>query len=703
MDVFDLVAKISIDDTEYERGLNNASSKNEGLSASTIAMGNLMAQAFTTVINKVVEYGQKVVEVGAEQEQALAKVGTIMNTDIANGGMALESMSAGIKNLSGEMGISVTELSDSVYNVISATGDTQNALSLAEKASKLATAGFTDTGSAVGVLTTAMNAYHLSAEEAEHISDSLIQVQNLGVTTVGELSSSMGKAIASASAYGVNLENLESAYISITKAGINTAEGTTYISSMLKELGDSGSSVSGILQEQTGKSFDQLLAEGKSLGDALNILNESVDGDATALMNLWSSAEAGKASSAIIGQGIEQFNSNLQSLQETTGTTQTAYETMADTFTHKTEVMKTKMENFGADIFDNISGGLTGGLDIVMSIMDDFSYQMENSGATTGTEYVLAFIENLFYEIQDNASYIVSQGAEVVKSFLQGLTDKLPDIVTEGILIIEELVASIGRTLPELIPVALDAINTLVESLIDNIDLIINAGIELLLGLVDGIVEALPKLLDEAPVIITKMVEAIVRNLPKIIEAGLHLILSLAEGLIKAIPRLVTQIPTIIKAIVQGVKNGVSSIKESGKYLIEGLWEGIKDRWERLKESVLGLGKNLVKSVNNIFGIHSPSTVFKQIGSYMVAGLEEGTDGMFSDKGLHATVSADVKGETGTEEVKSNGFAIDYEQLGASVANALAGFSINMDGKTVAQLLAGNINYQLGVLNARRV
>lgn len=699
MDVFDLVAKISIDDAEYERGLNNASSKNGGLSASTIAMGNLMAEAFTKVISKVTEYGQKIVEVGAEQETALAKVNTIMDTSVMN----TEEMSAGIKNLSSDMGIAVTELSDSVYNVISATGDTENALSLAEKASKLATAGFTDTGSAVGVLTTAMNAYHLEAEQAEHISDSLIQVQNLGVTTVGELASSMGKAIASASAYGVDLENLESAYISITKAGISTAEGTTYISSMLKELGDSGSDVSGILQEKTGKSFDQLLAEGKTLGDALQILNDSVNGDATALMNLWSSAEAGKASSAIIGQGISQFNDNLKSLQETTGTTQSAYETMADTFQHKTDVLKTTFENFGADIFNNISGGLGGGLDMLMGVMGDFQGQMQNSGATTGTEYVIALIDNLLFELEDNASMFVSEGAQVVKNFLTGLTKKMPEIVRNGFLIIEELVGSIGNTLPELIPVAIDTIITLVESMIDNIDLIIDAGIELLLGLIDGLVEALPKLIEEAPVIITKLVEAITRNLPKIIEAGIHLILSLTEGLIKAMPQMLLQMPILISSIVKGIKNGISQMKDSGFYLIQGLWEGIKERWDRMVSSVKDLGKNLVSTVKGIFGIHSPSRVFENIGEMMVAGLENGSDGLFSDKGLHATVSADVKGKYDTEDIKANGFSIDYDQLGASVANALAGFSINMDGRTVAQLLAGDMNYQLGVLNARRV
>jgi len=64
-----------------------------------------------------------------------------------------------------------------------------------------------------------MNAYNISADELTGISDSLIQTQNLGVLTINSLASSMGKAIATASAYSIDIYNLESGYISVTKLG----------------------------------------------------------------------------------------------------------------------------------------------------------------------------------------------------------------------------------------------------------------------------------------------------------------------------------------------------------------------------------------------------------------------------------------------------------------------------------------------------
>lgn len=309
-------------------------------------------------------------KIGTEFESSFAQVETIMDTSQ----MSVEDMRSSIQNLSSEMGVSASELSGAVYNAISATGDTANAVSLVGDATRLATAGFTDAESALSVLTTTINAYGMSAADAESISDSLIQTQNLGVTTIDQLASAMGKAISTASAYNVNLGNLESAYVSLTKAGISTEESTTYISSMLNELGDTGSEVGKILKKETGKSFGTLMKEGKSLGDVIELLSDHVDGSAEALMNLWGSAEAGKAANAIVSQGLDTFNDNLEKLQNSAGTTEKAYSTMADTLEHKTQMVKTEAQNLAISIYEQIKPALSDIADAALEFIQNFDF-----------------------------------------------------------------------------------------------------------------------------------------------------------------------------------------------------------------------------------------------------------------------------------------------------------------------------------------
>jgi TP901 family phage tail tape measure protein len=324
---------------------------------STQAIGDLesmLASAgIVAALKGIMDAFSDCAEVAETYESSIAQLQTI------SGSSQINTLSDDILELSNSTGIAASDLAEVAYNAISAGTAVEDAVSMAESASKLATAGFTDTSSALSVLTTAINAYGDKAGTADEISDSLITVQNLGVTTVADLSSNMGKAIATASAYNVSLGNLESAYISTTKAGINTAESTTYLSSMMKELGDSGTDVSGILQDKTGESFGQLMDDGYSLADVLDILYDSVDGDSEALMNLWSSAEAGKAANAILSQGLEEFNDNLNAVENSAGATAAAYNTMADTTEYAHERMTNATENFKQAVGDSLNPALT--------------------------------------------------------------------------------------------------------------------------------------------------------------------------------------------------------------------------------------------------------------------------------------------------------------------------------------------------------
>ena len=207
----------------------------------------------------------------------------------------MDSLRSQILELSSQTGISANEIADNVYNAISAGQKTGDAVNFVTNSTKLAKAGFADAGAALDVLTTILNAYGMEASEVTNVSDMLIQTQNLGKTTVAELSSSMGKVIPTANAYHVQLDQLCTGYAKMTANGVATAESTTYMNSMLNELGKSGTTVSDILKEKTGKSFAELMENGASLADVLEILKDSADEQNLSFGDLWSSAEAGKA------------------------------------------------------------------------------------------------------------------------------------------------------------------------------------------------------------------------------------------------------------------------------------------------------------------------------------------------------------------------------------------------------------------------
>ncbi len=201
-------------------------------------------------------------------EDAMAKVNTIADTTE----VPLSELEKAIIGLSNQTGISSAEIANNVYDAISSGQKTGDAVNFVSNSTKLARAGFAEAGNALDVLTTIMNAYGLEASEVTRVSDVLIKTQDLGKTTVGELSSSMGKIIPTAKANGVALEQVGAGYAIMTSNGVATAESTTYMNSMLNELGKSGTKVSDTLKEKTGKSFLELMQGGASLSDVLQII-----------------------------------------------------------------------------------------------------------------------------------------------------------------------------------------------------------------------------------------------------------------------------------------------------------------------------------------------------------------------------------------------------------------------------------------------
>lgn len=290
-------------------------------------------------------------EAAAEFEVATMKISTIADTTQ----VSLSTISDDIMALSMATGQGVNELSEATYSALSASVETASAVEFTATATKLATGGFTSSATAVDVLTTALNAYGLEASHAENISDMLITTQNLGKTTVDELAASVGKVIPLASAYGVEMDNLSAAYAELTKGGIATAEAGTYLKSMLNELGDSGSTVSSVLMEETGSSFAELTDMGYSLGDVMDVLGTSVGGSAGAFNELWSSSEAGIGALSLYNAGAEQFNTTLDAMQTSAGATAAAYETMTDTTAHAQEELSNAAANLQISIGQQIN------------------------------------------------------------------------------------------------------------------------------------------------------------------------------------------------------------------------------------------------------------------------------------------------------------------------------------------------------------
>lgn len=314
----------------------------------------LAAAGIAKTVKEIADALLECAEAAAGFETSMAKVSTLADTTA----VPLDSLKAQFLELSSETGVAVGALAEAAYQAMSAGVDTADVVDFVATATKTSAAGFTEASTAVNVLTTAINAYKLEGTEAERVASMLMKTQDEGKTSVGELAQNMGRVIPVASAYKVNLENITTAYAILTKDSANTAISTTNLAAMLDELGKKGSNVAGILEEQTGKSFAELMGSGSNLGDVMAILSESVDGDTTAFKNLWSSSTAGLAAFTLLDAGTERFSETLNKMADSSGTVDKNFKIMADTTEFAHQRMTNAAENLKIAVGDQLNPAL---------------------------------------------------------------------------------------------------------------------------------------------------------------------------------------------------------------------------------------------------------------------------------------------------------------------------------------------------------
>ncbi len=302
-------------------------------------------------------------------ETDFAKVSTLLDESVVD----FSSYKKELLTASNESKIALGEFSEAVYGSISAGVDQTKAIEFTTEAMKLAKGGFTTGAKAVDVMTTAINGYKLSTEDATKISDYLITTQNLGKTTVDELASSMGAVIPVASNANFAMNELAAGFALMTKNGIATSEAGTYMKSMLSELTKSGSITDGVLKELTGNGFAKLKEEGWTTSDILNLLNDYAIKNNKSLKDLFGSVEAGSAALVLASGNGEEFNEMLAAMENSAGATQEAFDKMDATPAERMKGAWNKVKNAGIELGESLVPLFEKTADVINNLVDKFN------------------------------------------------------------------------------------------------------------------------------------------------------------------------------------------------------------------------------------------------------------------------------------------------------------------------------------------
>ena len=174
------------------------------------------------------------VKLAGDFSKSLREVGTLMG-GVTN--LQMKQMSKELRVLAQSSGLALSSLSKAKYDVVSAGfADAADSAKILAATSKLAVGGVTSAANAADILTTALNAYGLSARSVNDVSDILFTTVKFGKTTMDEPGASMGQVLPFARAAKLGLADVGAVMASLTAGGIKTAEATTALRGALVAL-----------------------------------------------------------------------------------------------------------------------------------------------------------------------------------------------------------------------------------------------------------------------------------------------------------------------------------------------------------------------------------------------------------------------------------------------------------------------------------
>ncbi|MEA4831005.1 MAG: phage tail tape measure protein [Oscillospiraceae bacterium] len=647
--------KINGDTSDYESSLKEIGKLTEKAFEGIKSVGETAMKAIgtaaTAAMGAVTAASGAVINYGSEFERSAAKASTLFG-DVS---VDADNLNKKLLGISSSTGVAATGLNEALYSALSAgipaTEDMTDATDFLAASAKLATAGFTDIDTALSATAKTINAYGLNVKDTERIQGILIQTQNKGITTVGELGEVLSQVTPTAAAANVSFEEVGAALATMTAQGTPTAQATTQLNAaisaflspneaMAAGLGktidsmiesgeivgntaDQYKSLKETLQEQTkalsevdtstaeGKKkytelekaiketqtnisdlipeFGSTILQTKGLSGALSELSGNLDGSVNGMSNALGSSEALKAALAITGENAGKYSENLEAMSNTAGLVDDAYGKMANTLSLQSARMTEGLKNLGIAIYNENDSIIAS----VAGFGADLLAQLQQGFDESGIDGIVSAFGDILVQVvskvAEYAPMLIDTGFSLISSFVGGIVNNLPEISAAASEIMNSLFNGIVTLIPNIMPIIAELSGKFAEGFIMYQAVLFTAAINIITAIVKGIADNLDNIIPAAQDMLQMLISAIINNLPVLVKAANEIIFALADFIINNIDDIIDAAIFIITTLSDGLVSALPKLIPAAVKIILNITAALIDHLDEILECALEL------------------------------------------------------------------------------------------------------------------
>jgi len=457
MDVFDLVAKITLDDNGFKHGLEKA-----GNAAASVAKG--MGVALGAAATGVSALAKQAISSYADYEQLVGGVETLFgdSADVVQKYAAEAYKTAGLS--ANEYMETVTGFSASLLQSVG--GDTA-------KAAEYANTAITDMADNANKMGTDMasiqNAYQGFAKQNYTMLDNLKLGYGGTKTEMERLLQDADKLSTSFNLQKDASGNLVYSYADIVEA----------IHIVQSEMG-----ITGTTAKEASTTIQGSLASAKSAWQNLLVGIADDNADFDQLIDNFVNSVSTAAGNII--PRIEQSLQGIGKLIEKLAPKITAElpKLVSNVLPSIMSAALSLVTSFVSAITETLPELIPIAEEMITTILTGISEYVNNLG--DGANEIITRLGEFIVNV---APMLIDVGANLIVQLVSGLAQNLPFLIEQAKPIVSSLVDALIRNAPALVVSALELILALVSGLIDNIPEILNAVAEIIMGIVDAFAE----------------------------------------------------------------------------------------------------------------------------------------------------------------------------------------------------------------------